>query len=449
MKTQDGAQSEYELNKLKQRIAELEQELSLSQKELEQSRKEFQYAFEDPAIGMMRTSPEGHILAANAYVCRMMGYTEGELKQKHYKEITHPDDIDASVLSEHKILSRELRFDRLEKRYIKKNGEVVWILLSYSMLFDRHDRPMYYVCHLQDITERKKIEQDLQASEKRFALFMDNLPGAASIMDHDGRYIYVNEFLLNHCVNDHPDGILGLTDQDLYPPDYSRQYEKNSDLTKSEGRPVTFVETIPGGNTAPGSSNTPDSGREEYWLTCRFPILLKDNPPLLGCVRLDTSDLIRAKQKLKLKEKELEKHAESLNEANTALKVLLDHREQEKIQLEQNMFANLKKLVSPYLEKLENKPLDRTQKAFLEIARSNLDSITSPLAAKLLSWEARLTPTEFDIADLIRHGKSTDAISELLNISSTTVAFHRRNIRLKLGLKNRKINLMTHLRSIS
>ncbi len=426
-----------EMNKLKQRIAELEQELSLSQKALEQSRKEFQYAFKDPAIGMMRTSPDGHILAANAYVCRMMEYTEDELKQKHYKDITHPDDIKASELSEYKILNRELRFDHLETRYIKKTGELVWILLSYSMLFDRHEQPMYYVCHLQDITERKKIEQDLKASEKRFTLFMDNFPGAASIMDYDGHYIYVNAFLLNHYVKDHPEGIMGLTDQDLYPPDYSQQYGKNSDLTKFEGRPMTFVETTPGGD------------RKNFWLTCRFPILLKGKSPLLGCVRLDTSDLIRTEKKLKLKEKELEKHAERINEANTALKVLLDHREQEKIQLEKNIFANLKKLVSPYLEKLENKPLDRTQKAFLEIALSNLDNITSPLATKLLSWEARLTPTEFDIADLIRHGKTTDAISELLNISSTTVAFHRRNIRLKLGLRNKKINLMTYLRTIS
>ncbi len=426
-----------ELSKLKQRIVKLEQELSLSQKALKQSRKEFQYAFKDPAIGMMRFSPEGHILAANAYVCRMLGYTEDELKQKNYKDITHPDDIKASVLSEYKILNRKLKFDHLEKQYIKKNGGVAWILLSYSMLFDRHERPMYYVCHLQDITERKKIEQDLQASEKRFTLFADNFPGAASIKDYDGHYIYVNKFLLNHYANDHPDSILGLTDQNLYPKDYSQQYEKNSDHTKSEGRPMTFVETTPGG------------GREKYWLTCRFPILLKGKSPLLGCVRLDTSDLIRTEIKLKLKEKELEKHAESLNEANTALKVLLDHREQEKIQLEQNIFANLKKLVSPYLEKIENKPLDRTQKAFLEIALSNLDNITSPLATKLLSWEAGLTPTELDIADLIRHGKTTDAISELLNIASTTVAFHRRNIRLKFGLKNKKINLMTHLRTIS
>jgi ATP/maltotriose-dependent transcriptional regulator MalT len=148
-------------------------------------------------------------------------------------------------------------------------------------------------------------------------------------------------------------------------------------------------------------------------------------------------------------EKELEKHAESLNEVNTALKVLLDHREQEKVQLEHNIYTTLKKLVSPYLEKLQSKPLDSTQKAFLEIALSNLDDITSPLTTKLLSWESKLTPTELDIAVLIRHGKTTDAISALLNISSTTVAFHRRNIRSKLGLKNKKINLMTHLRTIS
>lgn len=426
-----------ETARLKKQVAQLKAELEKTRQKLSERNREFQKAFKDPAIGMMRFSPDGDLLAANAYVCNMLGYTQEELKTKNYKEITHPDDLGASVLSEYKILNRELLYDHLEKRYIKKDGGIAWILLSYSMLFDRNAKPMYYISHLQDITKRKQIETSLQASEKRFALFMQNFPGAAFIKDYTGHYIYVNQFFEKRYEKKHPDGVLGLTDKDLFPESYCQQYDQNSVLALSEGKAMTFIETTPGEN------------QEDYWLTSRFPIFLDGKSPLLGCVCLDTTKLIRTKEQLKAKEIELKNHAENLNEMNTALKVLLDHREKEKLQMEQNIFANLKKLVAPYLDKLQDTKLNDTQMTFLDIALSHLDDITSPMAANLLSLESRLTPTELDIAVLIRHGKSTDIISDLMNISSTTVAFHRRNIRDKLGLKHKKKNLMTHLRTIS
>lgn len=423
--------------KLEKRVKDLEDELARTKRQLNETHREFQGAFEDPAIGMMRFSPEGYILKANDYVCKILGYSIDELKQKGYRDITHPDDLEESVLSEYKIINREVLFDHLEKRYIKKDGTVAWILLSYSMLFDKHQQPMYYVAHLQDITERKNTEVALQASENRFTLFMNNLPGAAFIKNHKGQYIYINQFLKQYYRKINPDGILGLTDWDIYPDDYCEQYDRNSKLAMAKGRAMTFVETTPGGD------------RQHYWLTCRFPILLNNKSPLMGCVRLDTSNLVHAEKKLKLKEGELKKHAENLNEVNTALKVLLDHREQEKVQLEQGMLINLEKLVFPYLKKLKKNDLDSTQNAFLDIALSNLENIISPLSSKLLTWESKLTPSELDITNLIRIGNTTDTISELLNVSTTTVAFHRRNIRLKLGLKNKKVNLMTYLRTIS
>ena len=424
------------LLKLEKRVNDLEDKLARTKRQLNESHREFKGAFDDPAIGMMRFSPEGYILKANDYVCKMLGYSIDELKQKGYKDITHPDDLEESLLSAYKIINRKVSFDHVEKRYLKKDGTVAWILLSYSMLFDKHQQPMYYVAHVQDITERKNTEVALQASENRFALFMNNLPGAAFIKNHKGQYIYINQFLKQYYRKINPDGILGLTDWDIYPDDYCEQYNKNSNLAMTKGRAMTFVETTPGGDW------------QHYWLTCRFPILLKNKSPLMGCLRLDTTDLVNAEKKLKLNEWELKKHAENLKEVNTALKVLLDHRGQERIQLEQGMLKNLSKLVFPYLEKLKNNDLDSTQNAFLDIALSNLENIISPLSAKLLTWESKLTPTELDITNLIRHGNTTDSISELLHVSTTTVAFHRRNIRLKLGLKNKKVNLMTHLRTI-
>ena len=103
----------------------------------------------------------------------------------------------------------------------------------------------------------------------------------------------------------------------------------------------------------------------------------------------------------------------------------------------------------PYLRKLGAKGLDWEAQALLEIAVANLENVTSPLSGRLASLDSRLTPTELEVADLIRHGHTVDEIAELLTVSPTTVAFHRRNIRKKLGLRGRKVNLRSFLRRLT
>jgi DNA-binding CsgD family transcriptional regulator/putative methionine-R-sulfoxide reductase with GAF domain len=159
----------------------------------------------------------------------------------------------------------------------------------------------------------------------------------------------------------------------------------------------------------------------------------------------EISDRKKAEKALKVRERELEMRADDLEELNTALRVLLRKRDEDKADLEEKVLSNMKELVEPYVERLMKSGLNERQKAYASILESNLKDIISPFARKLSSKYLNLTPSEIQIADLVKHGKRTKEIAELLNLSAKTIESHRKNIRTKLGLKNKKANLRTHL----
>ena len=149
--------------------------------------------------------------------------------------------------------------------------------------------------------------------------------------------------------------------------------------------------------------------------------------------------------RVKERTKELEIKTKNLEEVNTALGVLIKKRDEDKAELEERILANSKELVLPYIEKLENTPVDDRQKAYLSILVSNLNDIISPFSSSLTNGYRKLTSSEIQVSDLIKHGKRTKEIAELLSLSARTVESHRKNIRRKLGLSNKRVNLRSHL----
>jgi len=162
----------------------------------------------------------------------------------------------------------------------------------------------------------------------------------------------------------------------------------------------------------------------------------------------DVTKRKQAVQELKKREKELEIKTGNLEEVNTALTVLLKRRDEDKTDLEEKVLYNMKKLIEPYVEKLKKSGLDEKQEALLGILKSNLDDIISPFSRRLTSQFMQLTPAEIKVANLVRQGKTTKDIAGLLNLSSRTIESHRKNIRKKIGLKEKKANLRTRLLSI-
>jgi len=163
---------------------------------------------------------------------------------------------------------------------------------------------------------------------------------------------------------------------------------------------------------------------------------------------LDITERKLAEQALRAREMELENQAHNLEEANIALKVLLKQRDEDKKEFEDKIVSNVKEGICPFIEKIRRSSLNDRQTAFIDIIKSLLDDIIAPFFSQLSSKYSSLTPTEIQVAGLVKEGKTTKEIAEMLNLSAGTIEFHRNNLRKKLGLRNTKTNLRSYLMSI-
>jgi len=157
----------------------------------------------------------------------------------------------------------------------------------------------------------------------------------------------------------------------------------------------------------------------------------------------------QAEEALRKKEQELEESALALDQANTALKVLLKHREEDKTALENAILSNIKELVFPYIEKLKGARLTGSQATYVSIIESGLNDIISPFLQKMAAKYSQFTPMEIQVANLIKTGRTSKEISQILGVSKRTVDSHRDNIRKKLDLGSKKINLQSYLNSLN
>ena len=165
-------------------------------------------------------------------------------------------------------------------------------------------------------------------------------------------------------------------------------------------------------------------------------------------LNLEIEERKQAEREIKERESELAAKTHELEDANSALRVLLRRVDEDKEELQERVLVNVKELTLPYVEKLRNSCLSAEQKSCINVLESNLSDIVSPFAHRLSSKYLNLTPTEIHVATLIKEGKRTKEIAQLLGLSIRTIEVHRQNIRNKLDLKHRKANLRSHLLSL-
>jgi PAS domain S-box-containing protein len=144
---------------------------------LAESEERLRGAFEFAAIGMALVAPDGRWLRVNPSLCRIVGYSPEELLATTFQAITHPEDLDTDVEFVKRMLEGSIPHYQMEKRYFHKDGHVVWILLSVSLVRDADGRPLYFVSQIQDISARKEAETRLIESELRYRIITDLVPG--------------------------------------------------------------------------------------------------------------------------------------------------------------------------------------------------------------------------------------------------------------------------------
>jgi PAS domain S-box-containing protein len=283
----------------------------------------------------------------------------------------------------------------------------------------------------EEITERKLTEKILQESEERFRKLAEGsfegvvLHEKGVILDANSQYYELFGY--------NPDELAGKDAISLTAtPESVKKIKKQIFL----------------GNFGPYEVTGIKKDGTKFPMEIRIKLTSYNGKKVRMAVIRDLTEQKQAEAALKKRTKELETKTRSLEELNTAMKILLEKREQDRKDIEHNILTNMVKLIDPYLNKIRRTKLDSQQKAFLNIMDSNLKEITSQFARKISMRELNLTPTEIKIANMIRHGNSSKEISGIMNISIRTVDAHRRNIRKKIGLTKKRTNLRSYLLSL-
>jgi two-component system, cell cycle sensor histidine kinase and response regulator CckA len=143
---------------------------------LRASEERFRNAVHYSAIGMALVAPDGRWLEVNPALCRIVGYTREELLAGTFQDITHPEDLEADMKFVRQMLAGELETYQMEKRYFHKDGRVVWVLLSVSLVRDAAGQPLHFIAQIQDLTERKQVDAALRESEERHRMLFRRNP---------------------------------------------------------------------------------------------------------------------------------------------------------------------------------------------------------------------------------------------------------------------------------
>ncbi len=204
-----------------------------SERQLKKSQELLANAIDGAAIGMVMVLPGGRFFKVNPFFCTMIGYSEDELYQMHFQDITHPDDKDIGLRVMKNMIERKTDRGGFEKRYIQKNGSTIHTLVSTTLLRNDTDEPLYFFTQIQNITERKNAENTIRENEEKYKVLFKASSDALLLIDVETLSIIdANEKTISLYGYDY-DTLLTLKAQDLSaePEKTKTVIHKNQDTT--------------------------------------------------------------------------------------------------------------------------------------------------------------------------------------------------------------------------
>ena len=411
--------------------------------EVQESQKKYHQLFDLESDALILVEKEtNRILEVNKAAVALYGYSREELMRMRNDDLSaEPEKTQAALKGG--LADVPLRWHRKKDRTVFP----VEITGTYFIL----DGKDVHLAALRDISDRMRIEQALRDSEKRWQFALEGSGDGVWDWDavtNDVHYSRQWKTMLGYTEEE-----IGSTlyewDHRVHPDDKAwvyieleRHFRGETEIYQSEHRVLC----------KDGSYKwILDRGKVIEWTEDGKPRrVIGTHTDITERKRVEeelTGHRNRLEELVSNRTQELERKTGDLQEMNAALKVLLKQRDDDKTEMEKRYVWNIKNLILPYLEKLEDTRPDERQTSYLKIIKEHFNDIMSPLMKDLQLFN--LTPSETRVASLIKSGKSTKEIANLMMISTATVDNHRKSIRKKIGLNKTKANLQVKLRSIN
>lgn len=372
------------------------------------------------------------VIWANKAMHNAFSLEPGQLNGQHCYKALHNRKRTCPICPAEKTLRTGETHEVIDFSSYEKN----WVLRSYPV---RNEKGVLtgVVEIVTDITDRRKAEEALRQSEQKYRELFENANDIIFILDFDGTILSCNA-AASKTYGYEPEQMTGLNIESLLDPNYLpvvRQFIQKRLHNMDVQNPQAFLTYTKNG--------------EVVWVEVNARIMKEHGRQVsVHGIARNITERKKMEEALKKRELELEEKSRNLVDANTALKVLLKRREEDKTELEEKVICNMRELMLPYIENLKMTVIDSQQLNQLEILERNVNEIISPFLRTLSSKYPNLTPTEIKIINLIKEGRTTKEIAALLKASTRTVEVHRDNIRKKMRLKNRKANLKSYLLSL-
>ena len=243
---------------------------------------------------------EGRWVKVPPTLCALLGYSEEELLGGYSKDVTHPDDFEAGWRQCQRLIRGEIKSFDLEKRYIHRDGHVVWAYVNCSTVTDSKGNPVYFLAYIRDITDRKRAEEALRQSQALLKTIMDNCPAIIFLKDTEGRYLFANQEF-ERLTRPGAAEIVGKTDFEIFPQEQAAAFHANDIHVLEAGAALKFEEVA-----------LHEDG-PHVSVVCKFPLFDEAKKLYaMGGIVTDITDRKQAEQALRESEQALRDSEERL-----------------------------------------------------------------------------------------------------------------------------------------
>lgn len=388
-----------------------------------------------------QTDRAGRCVYVNRNWCSIAGMSGESALGEGWVKALHPDDRQLIRSNWDKMVSSGGKWGQ-EYRFQSPDGKITWVLGYAAPVYGSGGGKEGYTGINIDITSRKIAEEALAESEKRYRLLAENVQDVIWTMDLSLRITYVSPSI--HTLLGYTSGevmameFLGY----MTPESVERVSGTYAGEIRKEKQGVTGRRAI---RTAELEFIKKDGTR--VWVEARAAFLRGPEgraEGILGVTR-DINERKKVENMLKESEAGLKSQKLSLEQKNLALREIIEYIELEKSRIKNDVAKNMGELVFPLLYKLEK---EGCSARYVSLIRKHLEEIAGSFGRGISDSRARLTPREIEVCSMIRGGLSSKEIAGMLSISHQTVDIHRKNIRRKLKIRGKGVNLVSFLKKL-